>query len=194
MAHFKGPIIQDQIFNLASLGMPTVEAELGNGIGAELHQFIPAEEGKWDSFFHRQSLKVLLRYSLIQRVRGGWEGVTMHSFVRWRAKHRDKDEPWELRYACFVLAACYQITAQNFALEFRRHLAVHIPHITNSESRPADLSCQGRNFLYQTFALLYHEEGQWSQTELVLLQAIEASKANHGATHPNTIDIMSKVA
>ncbi|RHZ68735.1 hypothetical protein CDV55_107208 [Aspergillus turcosus] len=50
LAHFKGAVIQDELFRLASLGMIAVDEELGEGELAEMWQFIQVNERKWDIF------------------------------------------------------------------------------------------------------------------------------------------------
>ncbi|RLM00009.1 hypothetical protein CFD26_106277 [Aspergillus turcosus] len=50
LAHFKGAVIQDELFRLASLSMIAVNEELGEGELIELRQFIQVNERKWDIF------------------------------------------------------------------------------------------------------------------------------------------------
>ncbi|PKX88835.1 uncharacterized protein P174DRAFT_425843 [Aspergillus novofumigatus IBT 16806] len=83
-AHFKGAIVQDELFRLASLGMSCVDNELGDGEISELRQFIQVNERKGDNSRYQRSLDVLLRYSLVQRVNGEWPGTRMHHLGQWR--------------------------------------------------------------------------------------------------------------
>jgi hypothetical protein len=85
LAYFKGNIIQDKMFRLASLGVAAVDDELGEeeqGLRSEIRQFLQLSGGEWDSFLYRQSRDVLVRYSLLQRVDGKWARVTMHSLAQ----------------------------------------------------------------------------------------------------------------
>jgi hypothetical protein len=84
LARFRGTLVQDEMFRLASLGMALVDQELGGEgqrLPSELQRFLALDGGEWDSFLYRQSRDVLLRYSLSQRVEGECAGVTMHSLV-----------------------------------------------------------------------------------------------------------------
>lgn len=121
------------MFRLASLGMFDVNNQLGEENFAGLQTFITAIKGEWDDFNYRQSINVLVRYSLVQRVYGQWPGTTMHSLVQWRAIHRDPDQQWQCWYTKFVLAACCQIMEEDHIPEFRRHLVLHLPDITKMD-------------------------------------------------------------
>ncbi len=59
LAHFKGSIVQDEMFRLASLGISEVDSELddeaGEGISTDLRKYIPVDGGEWDDFRYRQS-------------------------------------------------------------------------------------------------------------------------------------------
>ncbi|KAK3898990.1 hypothetical protein C8A05DRAFT_37396, partial [Staphylotrichum tortipilum] len=96
LAHFKGSIVQDELFRLASLGMVEVDAmlddEADGGMPAELQQLLKLREGEWDSFRYRESLNELIRYGLVQRTEGHWPGVAMHGLVQWRAIQNDEDD------------------------------------------------------------------------------------------------------
>ncbi|KAJ6007347.1 hypothetical protein N7540_011323 [Penicillium herquei] len=74
LAQFRGSIVQDEVFRLASLGISVVDDELGESNSTELRMFIPQDEEGWDSFRYNQSIDVLARYSLVQRVHGRWPG------------------------------------------------------------------------------------------------------------------------
>ena len=54
LAQFKGSIVQDEMFCLASLGMAAVDDALDDeadeGMSADLRQYFPLDRGKWDSF------------------------------------------------------------------------------------------------------------------------------------------------
>jgi hypothetical protein len=96
LARFRGTLVQDEMFRLASLGMALVDQELGGEgqrLPSELRRFLALDGSEWDSFLYRQSRDVLLRYSLSQRVEGEWACMTMHSLVQWRAMQYGQNQP-----------------------------------------------------------------------------------------------------
>lgn len=153
LARFKGSIIQDEMFRLASLGMAAVDRQLGEeeGLSSDTRQFLQLSGTKWDSFLYRQSRDVLLRYSLVQRVEGEWPGVTMHSLVQWRAKQYKEDERSEWWYLIFVLAACHHLTQEHNSSQFRRHLLVHVPEMED-RLHGKKLGEKTRLFMQRTFS------------------------------------------
>lgn len=192
LAHFQGTIVQDEMFRLASVGMSAVVDELGEGISPELQMFIPETEGKWDNFIYRESIKVLVRYSLIQRVRGEWPGTTIHSLVQWRAIRRDQNQQWQWWYTKFVLAACSQITEDK--PQFRRHLILHVPDVRN-----IDLGCinkieLGEDFIWSTLARVKYDEGRWEEAERLEVQVVETRKTKLGEDHVDTLTGMANLA
>ncbi|KAJ5393627.1 uncharacterized protein N7487_011268 [Penicillium crustosum] len=194
LAHFQGTIVQDEMFRLASLGMSAVVDEFGEGVSTEIRMFLPETEGKWDNFTYRHSIDVLARYSLIQRVHGEWPGTIMHSLVQWRAIHRDQNQQWEWWYTKFILAACSQIKEEDHQPQFRRHLTLHVPDVSN-----IDLSCiknieMGEVFIWNTLARVHYDEGRWEAAEQLELQVMETRKTKLGEDHPDTLTSMANLA
>ncbi|KAF0317135.1 kinesin [Colletotrichum asianum] len=86
IAQFKGGIVEEEMFRLASLGMAEVNTTLSNepidGAQYELQQFLSSTDKGWDDFKCRQAREALVRYNLLQKVEGhggAWPGVSMHS-------------------------------------------------------------------------------------------------------------------
>ena len=164
LARFKGGIIQDEMFHLASLGIAALDCQLDEeeeGLSSDIRQFLRLSEMEWDSFLYRKSRDVLLRYSLVQRVGGKWPGVTMHSLVQWRAMQYNKDGRWEWWYLVFVLAACHYITQQHGPLRFRRDLLVHIPEMAEAPFAGIKVGEKAKLLIERTFSRAYyarHEE------------------------------------
>ncbi|KAK3326908.1 hypothetical protein B0H66DRAFT_530896 [Apodospora peruviana] len=197
LAQFKGSIVQDESFRLACLGMEEVDAELDGEadkvMPACLRQFLPLDKGEWDSFRYRQSCGVLVRYSLLQRVEGQWSGVTMHSLVQWRAMQSERDQPWRWWYTTFILAACCRMTRGEEQPEFRRHLIVHLPNISESDAEDGDWRRQ-EGLIGSTFGRMYYDEGRWSEAEKLFMQVMETRKTKLGADHPSTLTSMANLA
>ncbi|KAK5651032.1 hypothetical protein OQA88_1501, partial [Cercophora sp. LCS_1] len=197
LAQFKGSIMQDELFRLACLSMATVDSELEGEahevMPAGLRQFLPLDKGEWDSFRYRQSRDVLVRYSLLQRVEGQWPGVTMHSLVQWRAMQNEPDRPWRWWYMTFILAACCQMTGGREQPEFRRHLIVHLPDISENDGKDGDRR-RHEGFVGSTLGRVYYDEGRWAEAEKLFVQVMETSKTKLGADHPDTLTSIDNLA
>ena len=156
-ARFQPNIIQDEIFRLASLGIAGVDRELGEvELSGDIRQFIKFSDTGWDCFLYRQSRDVLIRYSLVQRVTGEWPGVTMHSLVRWRALQYKKERRWEWWYLVLVLAACHHLTQEHESPQFRRHLLVYVPELTEAQLGRSKLGEKSRLFMQRTFSRVHY--------------------------------------
>ncbi|KXX72981.1 Protein SERAC1, partial [Madurella mycetomatis] len=197
LAHFKGSIVQDELFRLASLGTEEVEAELGKeaskGMPAELRQFLPLFRGEWDSFQYRQGRDLLLRYNLLQRVGEPWAGVTMHSLVQWRARQSYQSQPWLWWYTVFILAACYR-SIEEEQPEFRRHLVGHLPDMSEDYGERGKDLLRHQNFIGAILGRIYYDEGRWEEAEKLFVQVMETSKTKLGADHPDTLTSMGNLA
>ncbi|KAK0631939.1 hypothetical protein B0T14DRAFT_559678 [Immersiella caudata] len=197
LAQFKGSIVEDELFRLACLGMAAVVAELDGEadevMPAGLTQLLPLYKSEWDSFRYRQSRDVLVRYSLLQRVEGQWPAVTMHSLVQWRAMQNEADRPWRWWHLKFILAVCCQMIGGKEQPEFRRHLMVHIPDISENDAEYGDRR-RHEDFMGSTLSRVYYDEGQWEKAEELAVQVMETRKTKLGADHPDTLTSMANLA
>ncbi|KJZ70348.1 hypothetical protein HIM_10277 [Hirsutella minnesotensis 3608] len=194
LAHFKGTIVQDEMFRLAALGARLLDNGLVDEIPTYLRQFFQGNEGKWDSFLYRQSRELLVRYSLLHRVAGTWAGVTMHKLVQWRTLRSEQGERWQWWYMLFILAACRQVTKEEHQPEFRRHLTVHLPDICGVCGNVGGDAEGHESFIGTTLARVYYDEGRWEEAAKLFVQAMETSKTKLGADHPDTLTIMANLA
>ncbi|KAK3357792.1 hypothetical protein B0T25DRAFT_499359 [Lasiosphaeria hispida] len=196
LAHFKGGIVQDEMFRLASLGMEEVKAELGEeaseGMPAELQKFLPLARGEWDSFHYQRGCGVLLRYNLLQRVDGEWAGVTMHGLVQWRARQNHQSQPWLWWYVVFVLAACCRSIEEQ--PEFRRNLVGHLPDISEDDGKVREDLLRHQCFIGAKLGRIYYGEGRWGEAEKLFVQVMETRKTKLGADHPSTLTSMANLA
>lgn len=159
LARFKGNIIQDEMFYLASLGMAEVDRKFGNEeerLPSDIRKFLTRNDMEWDSFFYRRSRDLLVRYSLVQRVGEEWPGITMHSLVKWRAMQYKKNEQWEWWHSIFVLAACHQLPQEHESLRFRRHLLVHVPEVAQAWLNRNNVGENTRLFMQRTFNRVHY--------------------------------------
>ncbi|KAE9566704.1 hypothetical protein CGMCC3_g17153 [Colletotrichum fructicola] len=123
IAQFKGSIVEEEMFRLASLGMAEVNTTLSkesvDGAQYELQQFLSSTDKGWDDFKYRQAREALVRYNLLQKVEGhdgAWPGVSLHSLVQWKAKQNERDHPWPWWYEVFVGAvSCPSLLSQGLS-------------------------------------------------------------------------------
>jgi tetratricopeptide (TPR) repeat protein len=197
LAHFKGNIVQDEIFRLASLGIVSAEKEMEEDdpkLPSTLRCFLSLHSGKWDDFSYRRSRDILLRYALLQRVEGEWPGVTMHSLVQWRAMQNDQDLPWGWWYIVFVLAACCKVRRMKKRPYFRRHLTVHLPDANEAQLIRLKISISYRIFIWNKIGRIYYNEGRLTKAEELQMQVMKARKEVFDVDHPHTLSAMSNLA
>ncbi|KAI1370745.1 hypothetical protein F4677DRAFT_457595 [Hypoxylon crocopeplum] len=193
LAHFKGNIIQEEMFRLAAIGSGLLDDKLIKKLPTELCGLLAAQDGTWDSFQYRQNCEPLVRYSLLQRVDGHWPGVTMHGLVQWRTLRNDHGQQWPWSYLAFIAAACSQMREEKQRPEFRRHLMVHLPDmygVFGRGTKLGELDCSVAN----TLGLVYHDEGRWTEAEELFVQVMETRKTKLGIDHPDTLTNMANLA
>ncbi|KAK2591961.1 hypothetical protein QQS21_010333 [Conoideocrella luteorostrata] len=178
LATFKGHIIQDEIFRLASLGVAKVDRELEEEklLPSDIRQFLRVSSAGWDDFLYRQSRDLLVRYNLVQRVERDWPGVTMHSLFRWRAMQYMKDKPWEWWYLILLLAACHHLTQEYESLQFRQHLIQHLPEEVETWLNRNNLAESTRLFIRRSFSRIHYAR----QVELSHIHGALASADGRG--------------
>jgi CO dehydrogenase nickel-insertion accessory protein CooC1 len=159
LARFRGNIIQDEVFHLASLGMVEVDRKFQKEeqrLPSDIRNFLRRDDIGWDNFFYRRSRELLVRYSLAQRVGGDWPGITMHSLVKWRAMQYKKHERWGWWNSIFVLAACHQLPREHESLRFRRHLLTHVPEVTQAWLNRNNVEENASLFMQGTFNRVHY--------------------------------------
>ncbi|KEZ46825.1 hypothetical protein SAPIO_CDS0134 [Scedosporium apiospermum] len=191
LAHFKGTVIQDEIFRLAALSIPRLDSPLTNEIPTQLGRYLSLVGEEWDSFEYRQGRDLLIRYSLLQRVEGDWPGVTMHKLVQWRAIRSETSHPWQWWHMVFISAAGHQVMEEDHRPEFRRHLVAQLVHAC-TDCREEDTE-QGQFYL-ALLGRIYHAEGRWEEAEKLLTRAVESYKVSLGPYNHNTLVSMSYLA
>jgi beta-xylosidase len=84
------------------------------------HPPFTVTDEKWDSYYYRKSIKPLIHFGLLQRIKGDWPGVTMHGLVQWRAKKQHDGQPWTHLLSAFVTAVAHQFNRGKDRPLFRR--------------------------------------------------------------------------
>ena len=191
LAHFKGIIIQEEMFRLAAMGSSSLDDELIEKLPTELRMVLAICDEKWDSFLYRQNRDILVRYSLLQRVDDGWPGVTMHRLVQWRTMQSGRSRQMLWSYLAFIAAACSQ-TSWEQQPEFRRHLIVHIPNIYEVVDK-RDIGIH-ETIVMDIIGQVYGAEGRWTEAKELFVQVMETRKTKLGADHPHTLTNMANLA
>jgi tetratricopeptide (TPR) repeat protein len=190
LAHFKGLVIQDELLRLASLGMLRIGEKLYDGavkLPGWLDKALMVKNGEWDDYYYRESRRVLVRYSLLQRVEGEWPGVSMHGLVQWRARKYEEEQKWKHWNLMAVLAGCTQLSEEEARPQFRRELAAHVPAVENAYLDKLEVKNVGKEFVWRTVSEVLYDEARWEEAEELLVQAMEVSKKMLGLDHPNTV-------
>ncbi|KAK2023087.1 hypothetical protein LX32DRAFT_628702 [Colletotrichum zoysiae] len=203
LAHFKGDVIQEEMFRLASLFTTNKYRSWDwfNGeMPQEFKQFLSTKDGKWNSFYYRQGRDILVRYNLLHQVQveQKWPGVTMHKLVRWRAKQDDKGQSlhWGY-YEPFIFAACDVLNSEG-PVEFRRHLLVHMQDIDEDLSLyNENIKASGMGIKWHFKIILgniYYDEGRLKEAEKLFLHAVELSNMLFGEEHHSTLLSINRLA
>lgn len=110
LARFRGTVIQDKLFRLASTTVLETLDKLYDGV-VELPTWLRKtlsvieETKEWDGYIYERARDRCVQYSLLQRTGGEWPGVSMHGLVQWRATKYETEQPWEKWHLATVLAA-----------------------------------------------------------------------------------------
>ena len=196
LARFRGGIIQEELFRLASLGIKLVKDELFSKteLPLWLARLLEIEGQEWQIFHYRYLRNVFVRYSLLQEVGGEWPGVTMHNLVRWRATRNNQTWPWDSWYLRFITASGAELARQRARPHFRRHFIAHMPVLKSEYLDKAKVLREELPLVWQTFAEIYDREGRWKEAEELEIQVMEMSKRVLGVEHPDTLTSMANLA
>ena len=199
LAMLDGANVQDELFRLASLGLPTLPKALytqHEKLPEWFKRWIAVNGEMWDNFHYRKGIEPLLQYGLLQPVEGVWPGVTMHGLVQWRARKQHVDQPLAPCLWIFLTAVAQHINQDKRQQQFRRYF---VPHITmvrlhvDKRLRVEDLS--GHDLSSRSIvAQLLYDEGSWSTAAELVVQVMETRKRVLGPEHPNTLASMDHLA
>lgn len=200
LAYFDRGNIQDELFRLASLGLPAAGGLLCSGdydLPKWLKKFLDASGQEWDSFHYQQALDLLKQYSLLRRVEGDWPGVTMHGLVQWRAKKHQSGQLWDKWYLVFTAAASWQILVRQNEPPFRRYLATHLPvneKLDVWKWRTGDENEESIGFIWGVLGRMYYDEGQLTEAAELFMWETETRIRLQGERHPNTLTSLANLA
>ncbi|KAK0264599.1 hypothetical protein LTR35_017322 [Friedmanniomyces endolithicus] len=172
--------VQDELFRLASLGLPESCRELNATTPTWMQALLATgDSGGWDDYIYRVTVKTLLRYGLVRLLRGPWKGTTMHSLVRWRAGVELDADEYQEWYAVFTAAVCAQFAKELDKEHFWRHVGV--------QEHADTLTVMGK------LAETHDEQGRWKEAEELEVKVIKASSRLLGEEHPITLSAMGNL-
>ena len=197
VARFRGSVVQEELFRLASYGMALIKDDFLNDnkeLPPWLAKLLAIEGQKWENFYYRDIRNIFVRYNLLQEVDGEWPGLTMHSLVRWRAIKDNPTWPWDFWYLFFITAAGAKLVTQNAQPHFRRYFVTHVPELEIESLSRAGVSSKETLLVLKTFAEIYYYEGRWKEAEELFAQVMKTSSRVLGNEHPSTLISMADLA
>ena len=199
LARFRSTVIQDELFRLASAAvLETRDALYGGAVKLPnwLSNALELRAGtkEWDDYYYRQTRNRLLRFSLLQRTRDEWPGVSMHGVVQWRATKYEAEQPWETWHLITVLAACVQLSKETARPHFRRELVAQLPSMEKSYLNDLGIKEKNKGFAWHTVSTVYFYEGRSKEAEELFMQVMETSSRVLGKEHPSTLTRMANLA
>ena len=187
--------VQDELFRLASLGLQVACEMLDVEVPTWMQElFGRGEDGRWDDFSYRASVKLLLRYGLVRPVGEPWKGFTMHSLVQWRASvGMNREQYWRL-YLAFMAAVCVNIGKEEETVQFRRHVVIHLPPNDSLFDRTAGLQETGLWWMWSWIGRVLWREGRWKEAEQLWMKTKDMMLKVLDEEHPDTITTMANLA
>ena len=195
LARFRGTVVPDEVFRLASSGLPVLKQYLGEeteSLPAWLAAYIELDENQWDSFHYRTARDLLIRYNLLQRADGWWAGVTMHRLVQWRAKKWEIERPWDDWHLTFIAAAFHQRYLNRTG---PGHRSISDMLDDNAVKMVASGFDESDKFVIEyAMGFLYFHAEKYKEAEGTLVRSLERSKKLYGDDAPLTLSLIDCLA
>ena len=197
LAGFRGSIIQDELFRLASLGLPLLQEFFSKEVESLpvwLKAWTELNKDQWDNFYYRNARDALVRYSLVQRSDGEWSGITIHRLVQWRASMYEKEQPWDVWRLIFFSAICLQSYVDSGKPHFRRHIIPHLPAGSTLKMAVEGFNENQKFIVERTIGRVYFLEGRSKEAEELFRQSLALSRSVLGEEHSDTLISMNNLA
>ena len=190
LSFFRREYIQDDMFRLASEGLPKLTTGLPNLMPQHLawltNEILSlTETGEWDDFYFREALHPLLRFNLIRSIEHNV--VNMHSLIHWRASMGRRDNIEGPFYLIFVAATALQSSyEEDKRLQVAQQLAAHIPPISTIFSLANGLE---ESIRLETLGLIGSilPDFRLDEAEIILVETVRMSEEVLGASHFDTL-------
>lgn len=173
LAHFRGTIVQENIFRYASqqLHHSSTEAWQEGLLSSDLHPLFTVKDDEWKSFYYKRAKDTLMRFHLLQRVDGQEEGVMMHSLVKWRARLHIPDQSWSRWNLEVLIKAMDFAYHKNVKASSAWYLTDHLAAVDEMLDTHC-LDCRSMTSFRLKIAIYYVSVGEFSKSESILLPAI----------------------
>ncbi|KAF1835030.1 hypothetical protein BDW02DRAFT_579114 [Decorospora gaudefroyi] len=190
LAQFRDAVVQDELFWLASPRVLDSRDALYDGAAALpswLSKALAVEMEEWDDYSYEGTRDRLVRYSLLQRTRGEWPGVSMQGLVQ-----------WELVAHVPTVEKTYldELETEEEKRVFGRWKEAEELDVQVMETLKTKLGADHPDTLtnMNNLASTYRNQGRWDDAEKLEVQVIEGRKTKLGADHPGTLTSMANLA
>jgi tetratricopeptide (TPR) repeat protein len=199
LARFRGAVIQDEVFRLASAAvLETCDALYDGAVEPPswLSNAFAVTVGtkEWDDYCYEKTRNRLVRFSLLKRTGGEWPGVSMHGLVQWQATKKEAEQSWEKWHLITVLAACAQLSKETARPHFRRELVTQLPSMEKKYLNDLGIEDKNKGFAWYTISALYFYDGRIKEAEKLIEQMLETSSRVLGKEHPDTLTSIANLA
>jgi tetratricopeptide (TPR) repeat protein len=186
--------VQDELFRLASLGLPFAQYGLGAAVPSWLRTLLEKNgKSEWNSLLYRNTLACLMRYGLVRPIIGPWKGVTMHGLVQIRAQQ--ELPPGYSQWHMLILGAICLVANEGDHVRFRRHLTVHLPSSdTLLTGQPPFQNERQTTRLWQWIGEIFASESRVKEAVQLQAKAAAVMSKAFGDKDPETLDAMSGLA
>ncbi|KAF8165882.1 P-loop containing nucleoside triphosphate hydrolase protein [Crassisporium funariophilum] len=177
-----------------------IEAEVKLGLPLAItsldYRLLPVDQdNKWDAYFFRKGLQVLLSFSLIKK-QSTSEVFSIHPLVHsWSRDQLDKEEQQRLCRAAFIILSSGISTQKSQSQDYAFESSLYL-HIKANEQYSSEIGLQEKYFddAYSRLQQVFYAAGDWSKTEKLGLEIMDANKRILGADHPSTLISMENLA
>ncbi|KAF8165871.1 P-loop containing nucleoside triphosphate hydrolase protein [Crassisporium funariophilum] len=177
-----------------------IEAEVELGLPLAItsldYRLLPVgQDNKWDAYFFRKGLQVLLSFSLIKK-QSTSEVFSIHPLVHsWSRDQLDEKEQQRLCRAAFIILSSGISTQKSQSQDYAFESSLYL-HIKANEQYSSEIGLQEKYFddAYSRLQQVFYAAGDWSKTEKLGLEIMDVNKRILGADHPSTLISMENLA
>ncbi|KAF8165745.1 hypothetical protein B0H34DRAFT_251302 [Crassisporium funariophilum] len=178
-----------------------IEAEVEQGLPLAVtfldYSLLPVDQNdKWNAYFFRKGLQVLLSFSLIKKGSGPHsQSFSIHPLVHsWSRDRLGLEEQQRLCCMANIILSCgisFGTQSQDYA--FRQSLLLHIK-ANEQYSNEMGLERNYYDDAYSSIAMVFDEGGYKSEAEQLWRQVLDMRKKGLGDEHPDTLTSMGNLA
>jgi tetratricopeptide (TPR) repeat protein len=151
-----------------------------------------SDKGVWDSLKFLSGIQVLISFSLIE---AHCQLYSMHLLVHGWNRHRiPSKEIINLHHKARALLSCS--VDLDYSIDNYAYCKLLAPHVRSNDLHCSELELETTYYEdeYERFSLVFHHVGSWDEAEKLELDIINATKANLGSDHPDTLSSIANLA